>query len=556
MGHASSQSPAQPVCAIEKCFSDMSLVSGDAAEHALGKASVTGRYHRLPRKLAQEYRVTSKVLGSGYSGNVFVARSIQTGDKYAVKGFKLHGVSQEKLQELRDEAEIFLAMDHPHVARLVDVYESQHRLDLVMECMDGGELYQRVLEKKVFSEKAAADAVWQMLLSINYLHTHQVVHRDLKLENFLYESKDSEYLKLIDFGFSKIWSPDTKMNVSCGTLSYLAPEVISKSYTSKCDIWSLGVITFVLLVGYMPFSGSEHEQIQAIKEGKYEVRLHLWDKVSEEAWMFVKKCLVVNPDYRLSAEQALNDKWILQRHGEHSNSHFDASIADSLCKFAHASHFRRACLSVMAWSLTNQERAEVREAFIELDLDHTGVIKLVDLKDVLEKKFKVENSEIQSICEAVDMNHHDFIHYSEFLAAMVSKRIYMHDDLLASTFRRFDQNNSGFITPEDLVAVLGESLDGEDVNRMMEEVPVYTNGKISYKEFIRYLKDTPAGSKHHDVANKVIDSQLSKLPEPVRQRLSMISHSLRKFPSKRASGEPWEISGQQQPQHATCCVTM
>merc|ERR1719444_653260 len=93
-----------------------------------------------------------------------------------------------------------------------------------------------------------------MLLAVNYIHSHGVVHRDIKLENFLYETKEGDHLKLIDFGFSKIWSPNTKMRASCGTLAYVAPEVLSQNYTSKCDLWSLGFIAFILLFGYMPFT--------------------------------------------------------------------------------------------------------------------------------------------------------------------------------------------------------------------------------------------------------------------------------------------------------------
>merc|ERR1719265_2947488 len=206
------------------------------------------------------------VLGSGYNGNVYLAKSRTTGGRYAVKGFKLHGVPPEKKTELYTECEIFLILDHPHVTRLVDVYEDEKHLNLVMECMTGGELFDRVKARRVFTEKDASVAMRQMLLSINYIHCNQVVHRDLKLENFLYESTTSDHLKLIDFGFSKIWEPNTRMALSCGTLAYVAPEVLDKSYTSQCDLWSLGVVVFILLVGYMPFAGTESHQVQMIRK--------------------------------------------------------------------------------------------------------------------------------------------------------------------------------------------------------------------------------------------------------------------------------------------------
>jgi len=108
-----------------------------------------------------------------------------------------------------------------------------------------------------------------MLLALSYIHGHGIVHRDVKLENFLYEKQGSNHLKLIDFGFSKVWNPNNKMRMSCGTLSYVAPEVLKKSYTSQCDMWSLGVIAFILLVGYMPFSGAEEQQTKDIMAGKF-----------------------------------------------------------------------------------------------------------------------------------------------------------------------------------------------------------------------------------------------------------------------------------------------
>jgi calcium-dependent protein kinase len=467
-----------------------------------GPTGVSGRYHWSPRKITDQYTIHNKqILGSGFSGNVVVARSIQTGDKFAVKSYLLKGLSGEEKAQLKAEAAIFLAMDHPHVARLVDVYESE-KIHLVMECMDGGELFHRVCRQKVFSEDAAARAVWQMLLSINYMHTHNIVHRDLKLENFLYESKDSDHLKLIDFGFSKMWDPTVKMVKQCGTLQYIAPEVLAKNYTSKCDIWSLGVITFMLLVGYMPFSGTDEILMKRdIQDGKYKMT-GAWNNVSEQAWMFVKKCLIVNADYRLSAKELLHHKWIEERgKGGPTLSHVDRSIADALSNFARISQFRRLCMSVMAWSLTNEERAKVRKAFVDLDLAHEGAIQVGDLRRILDEEFHMDDAEISSIIHALDENSDHKVYYSEFLAAMVSDTIAIHDDMLRSTFLRFDRDNTGYITQDDLVAMLGKSSKVANVSEMMSEVSVSDNGKITVEEFLRFFKDSanykPQASNRH-----------------------------------------------------------
>mmetsp|Transcript_117150 Transcript_117150/g.233434 ORF Transcript_117150/g.233434 Transcript_117150/m.233434 type:complete len:528 (-) Transcript_117150:144-1727(-) len=480
----------------------------ERTESRVGSVAVSGRYHKLPKAISDDYDIEKEVLGSGYNGSVHLATSKITKQKYAVKGFKLHGVSRAKRQELETECEIFLGMDHPHVARLVDVFQSEDMLMLVMECMTGGELFKRVTARKRFAEKDAADATWQMLLAISYVHSHGVVHRDIKLENFLYDTPDSDHLKLIDFGFSKLWEPNTKMALSCGTLAYVAPEVLEKSYTSQCDLWSLGVVVFIVLFGYMPFYGSESHQVDSIRKGKYNMKKHIWDNVSQQGQDFVKKLLVTNPGQRLDAQKALEHPWIKQRDEmEKGKNLVDDATAQALMNFAKESQFRRAAMHMMAWSLTNEERAQVRQAFIDIDKGRSGAITLQEFKDVLESKFHMNHEEAQQAFLALDANQQNEIHYSEFLAAMVSSRIQMHDDLLQATFKRFDIHGTGFITEENLKEVLKETdFAPEEVEAMMKDVGGNDN-KISYAEFIAYLRGGNASTEHQDAAAKIIDAK-------------------------------------------------
>mmetsp|Transcript_50169 Transcript_50169/g.92671 ORF Transcript_50169/g.92671 Transcript_50169/m.92671 type:complete len:549 (+) Transcript_50169:130-1776(+) len=516
-----------------------------SAEDASGKLMVSGRYHRHPRRLEDDYITFNHVvLGSGYSGSVLLAASKHDQSKqYAIKTFKLLGLSKEKRDELVNEAEIFLRMDYPHIVRLVDAYESSDRLSLVMELMEGGELYDRVRERKRFSEGDAAVAVYQMLLAVNYLHQQGIAHRDLKLENFMYESKKTNHLKLIDFGFSSFWEVETKMRTSCGTLSYVAPEVLMKSYTPQCDLWSLGVISWILLVGYMPFSGPDRVQIQAIKQGNYKVKKDVWAKVSADAQDFVFSLLKVDPNKRLTAEKALAHKWIRTRNSSqvsHREQQLaDESLADALVSFSRQSQFKRACLSMMAWSLSATERAQVRDAFVAMDADHTGTVKLSALKEILVENFELPDEKINDIVQALDYNNDEELNYSEFLAAMVSTRIEMHDDLLMNAFRRFDTDGTGYITVEDLRKVLGESFDGATVEELLREADACGKGKISAEEFIRYLKDPSdtATAKRKYAAQKLIDDQLSRSshsssvknqsPFKIRTRTKVLFNSLR-----------------------------
>jgi len=479
------------------------------SEERVGKIQVTGRYHRLPKKLVDDYQTTSKVLGSGYNGQVFSATRKSDGQKFAVKGFKLHGVSREKKEELETECEIFLAMDHPHVARLADVYESEDQLNLVMECMTGGELFQRVVQRKRFSERDAAEAAHQMLLAVNYIHSHGICHRDIKLENFLYEAEGSNHLKLIDFGFSKVNPPNHKMALSCGTLAYVAPEVLNHSYTSQCDMWSLGVTIFIVLFGYMPFAGSEEAQVCRIKAGQYTQKKDVWGKVSANGQDFVKKLLVVNQDMRMTADQALKHVWIAERETNDAKV-LDEDIVNALQSFGQASAFRKACMSMVAWSLSNEERAAVRNAFLELDVDRTGTIKLSEFKKVLMERFHFTDENVEKTFQALDTNHKEEVYYTEFLAAMVSSRIQINDKHLKAAFSRFDVDNTNCITVDNLKKVLGESFEGHEVEELLREADSTHDGKISYEEFIQYIKSHDASEDHTQVAERVIDNELKK----------------------------------------------
>jgi len=488
-----------------------------------GALQVSGRYHHFPRKLEDDYILSETVLGSGFSGSVFLATSKrQPKSRFAVKSIKLY--SKETRKTLAAEVEVFLSVDHPHVCRLFDVYEDVDHLDLVMECLEGGELLERVNRGR-FAEKDAADAAYQMLLAIRYLHSLGIVHRDIKLENFLYDEKGSNHLKLIDFGFSKAWDPEKKkMKMSCGTICYVAPEVLLQSYTNMCDLWSLGVVVFLLLVGYQPFPMQPNleDTETCILNGEFTKHEAKWSKVSDISYDFVSKLLQKDPEKRMTCEQALNHPWITNREQMPSGTDscgLDASVVASLAEYAKASKFRRTCLQVMAWSLSNSEMAEVREAFMELDADKKGTIQLHELRTVLEERFNITDEETRKIFAALDASNHEEVRYSEFLAAMMSSRIEIHEDLVRAAFKRFDADNSGFITVDNLREILGETLGSEDqAARILAEVPQFVHdSQLSYDEFIEYLVSGEAQENVKEAASLVIDKQISIMSEQRNQ---------------------------------------
>jgi len=237
-----------------------------------------------------------------------------TGEDVAVKCINKKTLKKEELQLLSREINIMKKLQHKNIVQLFDIYETVSDLFLVLEFVPGGELFDQIVERGSYSEHDAAALVRQILEGIDYMHKHGVVHRDLKPENLLCSnpsSATSSIIKIADFGLSKDLETGN-LQTSCGTPSYVAPEVLmGGQYDSEVDIWSIGVITYVLLCGFTPFYGDNQRQLfERILHAQFDFPAPEWDDITPAAKDFVKKLLVVNPAQRLTAGQALSHQWI------------------------------------------------------------------------------------------------------------------------------------------------------------------------------------------------------------------------------------------------------
>ncbi|CAK0888515.1 unnamed protein product, partial [Prorocentrum cordatum] len=465
-----------------------------------GSIRVAGRYHRPPRRIEDDYDLTDELLGRGETGDVTAAFRRRQGNdkqqKFAVKTCPLANIKHAKFQMLLSEVETFLYVDHPHIARLYDVYESGERLYFVMECLQGGELFERFSRLGKFAEPDVSDLVVQILLALNYIHKHGIVHRDIKLQNLMYQRSDGNHVKFIDFGFSKLLDSSMRLKKAVGTLLYVAPEVLQKNYDSQCDMWSLGVIAFVLLAGYFPFSGENlAEDIQA---GKLDWKPSHWANISDCAADFVKALLKVDPKERLTAHAALEHSWIQQARQLRSLSVDVHSAADALVKFSHVPKFRRCCMMLLAWSLTADERAGFRQQFtwwrISMDADGRGTLSLAMLKSTLARSLQLPEEEAQLVCRALGADTHE-MSYTEFLGAMLSAQSEKREAMrVASLFRRFDTDNSGsrYLTAESLSSfchrVSDEPGAEEQFRAAFRELDTDNDGRVSCAELEAYLR--------------------------------------------------------------------
>jgi calcium-dependent protein kinase len=329
-----------------------------------------------------------------------------------------------------------------------------------------------------------------MLLAINYLHQHDVVHRDIKPENFLYENKsESARLKLIDFGFSRIWNPlynRGRLHASCGSLKYVSPEVLKGDYDSQCDMWSLGVIVYMLLSGSAPFYGGfEDEVLEKIRLGNYKTTGSRWTGISSRGIDFIKSLLVVDPKLRLTASQALLHPWIAGL-GTHKDVEVPKLVLEKIRAFAELNHLRRAALSMLAYTLTSEQLSELHEVFLAIDVDRAGTIGLSELIDVMKSKLDLSEAEIRKIFATLDRSHQGEIEYTTFLAASMVNHMRIKDGLIQHVFDQLDHDRDGFISLQDLQFALGPTIDnGEDVMVCIHEADADGDGLITFDEFKR-----------------------------------------------------------------------
>merc|ERR1739844_70942 len=285
--------------------------------------------------------ILKDVLGTGAFSQVRLAESKdRPGDLHAIKVIDKKAL-KGKEDSLENEIKVLRRLDHPNVVKLQEAYESMASVYLVMELVTGGELFDRIVEKGSYTEKDAADLIKQVLSAVAYMHESGVVHRDLKPENLLYHSPEEESKIMIsDFGLSKMEESGV-MATACGTPGYVAPEVLAqKPYGKAVDVWSIGVISYILLCGYPPFYDENDANLFAqILKGEFEFDSPYWDDISQEAKEFIRSLMCVDVDKRLSCEDAIAHSWISGAKGDR-NIH--ASVSEQLRKNFAKSRWKQA----------------------------------------------------------------------------------------------------------------------------------------------------------------------------------------------------------------------
>lgn len=275
---------------------------------------------RLPKTtpIVEDYEISNHVLGLGINGKVVQCYDKKTRQKYALK------VLRDCVKARREVELHWKASDCKHIVQVKDVYENTYAgnkcLLVIMECMEGGELFQRIQDRQdgAFTEREAAEVMYEICAAVKHIHDMNIAHRDLKPENLLYSKPDiTGILKLTDFGFAKeTFSKDNTLQTPCYTPYYVAPEVLgTEKYDKSCDIWSLGVIMYILLCGFPPFYSMHGLAMspgmkKKIRSGQYDFPAPEWSNVSKDARNLIKDMLCTDPAQRLHIDEVMRNKWI------------------------------------------------------------------------------------------------------------------------------------------------------------------------------------------------------------------------------------------------------
>lgn len=507
--------------------------------------------------ILKKYSIALRNVGGGMTGDVMLVKSRETGVEYALKTIEKRKISKAMLAILREEVSILSTLDHPNVIHCREVFETSARISILMELGKGGDLFDLLQHQPQgrFRPWIACDFVHSMLLALAHCHAHGIVHRDIKLENFVFDCKGKgRVLKLLDFGLSKRWvrrdrgddadeekeeeeekrddvdneeakvekemdqdekvdkatrrgceeggdddddddvvldirvsdENDTrkretkstskmfvkKMNSCVGTVETSAPEVRNRNvpYTSKCDMWSIGAVAYALLCGHYPFYGKDTKAIEKkARRGKFSTSGPKWRGVPDEAKMFVRKLLVVDPALRPTATEALQLDWM--QHRPSAKATDLRAILESIVEFSTLHPMQRLGLMMHAHFAPRSKLEGHRRVFLDIDKDRSGRISKEEF-GVAMRASKFESDDDEGILyEALDQDTSG-VNYTEFLAAAILADPELRDlteQEIVDIFERLDADKSGSITPGNVQALfrdrVARSNEGSRISR-------------------------------------------------------------------------------------------
>ncbi|CAD8095563.1 unnamed protein product [Paramecium primaurelia] len=465
------------------------------------KKTISGTMKLTPEMLVRKQCITEKFLahyeivkkiGQGGFGEVYLVKHLSTEHLRAAKVVLRKTINCE--EKLLEETEILKTLDHPNIVKVLEIFADFKYYYIVTEYCQGGELLERIKTITNYNENLAAKYMRQVFSAIQYCHQKNIVHRDLKPENILFDSRDPDAnLKVIDFGASEKMIDSSNLTKKIGTPYYVAPEVLSdQGYDEKVDIWSCGVILYILLIGRPPFKGSSDiETLRLARQGKLNTNSERWLRTNQQARDLIMKMIVVDPKNRISMQEAFNHPWI---QNIQQNEIEDINLIKNLSQFTAQNKLRAAIIQFISVQLVNKEEStKLFQTFKTLDQNGDGVLTKDELmKGMLSADIDHLKAEIMAngLIQELDVNESGKVDFTEFISAALVQQQKITINNIKLAFKMFDMDGNGVISKSELENIFGGiEIDNQAWDDILQKCDFNKDGVIEEEEFIKLLEN-------------------------------------------------------------------
>ena len=454
--------------------------------------------------------IKKKLLGNGAFGEVWLVHHKDLDRDFAMKIIKKRKNRASEEKEILNEIEILKKLDHPKILKIIDFYSTTKKYYIITEYCPEGELFNEIIKVGKFDEGQAAFIINQILKVITYCHKMNIIHRDIKPENIMITNREKNgclQVKLIDFGTAKIFEKGQKENKYVGSSYYMAPEILKRKYDEKCDLWSIGVILYILLTGRPPFDGNDDDEIlENVKKGVYDKWAYPFPLLSPHAKDLIYKLLQYDPKKRLSAEEALEHPWFKTAEFKKKDKvntiapELARELIQNMTKYRSDNMLKCAVIAYLVHHITNTEECfEASKLFIKIDLNSDGRIEKHELIQGFEKYWGISKEEakekVDLIFANIDTDFNGFIEYEEFVRAAVNSSIFMSQNYLKFAFNYFDRDSSGDITFEEIKKRFIQNSKNtnpkvdKELKEIFDSIDINGDGSISFGEFCKMMKN-------------------------------------------------------------------
>ena len=450
-----------------------------------------------------------KLIGEGSFGEVWQVRHKTLGKDLAMK--VIEKTPYCNVNEIKNEIEILKQLDHPNILKILDFHISSDKFYIVTDFCKEGELFQEIKRRERFDEMETAFVIYQLLSAIRYCHKMRIIHRDIKPENIMIIRRElGKYLnvKLIDFGTAKFFDEGNIQRGLVGSSYYIAPEVLNRKYDEKCDVWSIGVIMYIMLTGNPPFFGSDDESILLhVKVGKYDTTSDEYQELSKEAKNLIKELLKFLPDKRISARDALKHPWFHTAKFQKVYHAINAveinearEMLNNVENYKSDNIIKCAVLAYLVHQNTNIPQClQAIKLFNEIDLNQDGKLEPSELEYAYMKFYGMNQREANQkrnlIFNNIDTDKNGFIEIEEFMRACINPRIFLSDNQLKYAFDYFDTSRSGSISVPEIESKFFQNSKNRNektkilIKNLFDEIDLNHDGVISYDEFSLMIRN-------------------------------------------------------------------